>query len=79
MDRWAWEQLEPWLQRGRLPIGALFCVIRGPTAGRHWEASAASARNCITLPPRPACAGGSRRTSCSMRTRSRWRAKACRL
>jgi integrase len=42
MDRWAWEQLDPWLQiRRQLPIGALLCVIHGPTAGRRWEASAA--------------------------------------
>ena len=37
MDRWAWEQLNPWLQlRTTLPVGALFCVLRGPTAGRAW-------------------------------------------
>jgi site-specific recombinase XerD len=42
MDRWAWSQLEPWMEiRGRLPVGALLCVIHGPTAGRHWEQSAA--------------------------------------
>ncbi len=35
MDRWAWEQLEPWLTiRAGLPVGALFCVLRGPTCGR---------------------------------------------
>ena len=35
MDRWAWEQLTPWLQlRAGLPAGALFCVLRGPTRGR---------------------------------------------
>lgn len=35
MDRWAWEQLEPWLSiRAGLPVGALFCVLRGPTRGR---------------------------------------------
>ena len=35
MDRWAWEQLEPWLQvRAELPVGALFCVLRGPTCAR---------------------------------------------
>jgi site-specific recombinase XerD len=35
MDRWAWEQLEPWLEyRATLPVGALFCVLRGPTRGR---------------------------------------------
>ena len=37
MDRWAWEQLNPSLRlRGTLPIGALFCVLRGPTRGRPW-------------------------------------------
>jgi site-specific recombinase XerD len=37
MDRWAWEQLNPWLQlRATLPFGALFCVLRGPTRGRPW-------------------------------------------
>jgi integrase len=42
MDRWAWDRLQPWLEvRARLPIGALLCVIRGATAGRHWEPSAA--------------------------------------
>jgi hypothetical protein len=45
MDRWAWEQLDPWLEiRQQLPIGALLCVIHGPTAGRRWEASAARKR-----------------------------------
>lgn len=35
MDRWAWEQLQPWLaHRASLPVGALFCVLRGPTRGR---------------------------------------------
>ena len=35
MDRWAWEQLDPWLEfRRTLPLGALFCVLRGPTRGR---------------------------------------------
>jgi integrase len=42
MDRWAWQQLDPWLElRRELPIGALLCVIHGPTAGRRWEPSAA--------------------------------------
>jgi integrase len=37
MDRWAWQQLDPWLQlRTTLPVGALFCVLRGPTRGRPW-------------------------------------------
>jgi integrase/recombinase XerD len=42
MDRWAWQQLEPWLEIPRdLLIGAVLGVIHGPTAGRRWEASAA--------------------------------------
>jgi integrase len=42
MDRWAWDQLQPWLEiRRNLPVGALLCVIHGQTAGRHWEPSAA--------------------------------------
>ena len=42
MDRCAWDQLTPWLEtRPALPVGTLFCVIRGRTAGRHWESSAA--------------------------------------
>ena len=35
MDRWAWSHLEPWLElRTSLPVGRLFCVLRGPTCGR---------------------------------------------
>jgi site-specific recombinase XerD len=35
MDRWAWTQLDPWLElRRTLPVGRLFCVVRGPTRGR---------------------------------------------
>jgi site-specific recombinase XerD len=35
MDRWAWDHLDPWLElRTTLPVGALFCVLRGPTRGR---------------------------------------------
>jgi integrase len=42
MDRWAWSQLESWIAiRRQLPVGALLCVIRGATAGRHWESSSA--------------------------------------
>jgi len=42
VDRWAWNQLDAWLEiRAGLPVGCLLCVINGPTAGRHWEASAA--------------------------------------
>jgi site-specific recombinase XerD len=42
MDRWAWSQLESWLAvRGWLPVGALLCVVRGASAGRHWDSSSA--------------------------------------
>ena len=35
MDRWGWTRLEPWLElRRSLPVGRLFCVVRGPTRGR---------------------------------------------
>jgi site-specific recombinase XerD len=35
MDRWAWCYPEPWLTvREGLPVGRLFCVVRGPTRGR---------------------------------------------
>jgi site-specific recombinase XerD len=38
MDEWGWEHLRPWLEyRVTLPIGALFCVISGPTGGRPWS------------------------------------------
>ncbi|HEY1516383.1 MAG TPA: tyrosine-type recombinase/integrase [Solirubrobacteraceae bacterium] len=57
MDTWAWEQLEPWEQlRIRFPVGPLFCVIHGPTAGRNWEP--ASARRQLG---RTAAAAGVRR------------------
>ena len=44
MDGWGWEQLQPWLDtRLGLPVGPLFCVINGPTRGRHWSSAAARA------------------------------------
>ena len=34
MDRWGWDQLDPWLElRTTVPVGSLFCVLRGPTRG----------------------------------------------
>ena len=34
MDAWGWSSLHPWLaERATLPVGPLFCVIAGPTAG----------------------------------------------
>ncbi len=45
MDRWAWQQLDPWLQlRATLPVGALFCVLRGPTRGHPWAPAGARAQ-----------------------------------
>jgi integrase len=36
MDRWAWEQLEPWIElRKTLPVGAFFCILHGATRGRR--------------------------------------------
>ena len=78
MDRRAWQQLSPWLQlRATLPVGALFCVLRGPTP---------VARGLRPLPDpsyrwRPlelVCAVGSRRTSCATRTLWRCHARECR-
>jgi site-specific recombinase XerD len=44
MDRWGWQHMQSWLDhRVSLPVGALLCVIDGPTAGRPWSASAARA------------------------------------
>src|SRR3954464_11954908 len=44
MDSWGFEQLEPWLRaRPTMPVGPLFCVIKGRTRGRAWHASAARA------------------------------------
>jgi site-specific recombinase XerD len=40
MDRWGWQQLAPWLaHRATLPVGALFCILRGPTRGRPCAAA----------------------------------------
>src|SRR4051794_21531128 len=42
MDPWGWDQLEPWLERRvELPVGALLCIISGPTCGRPWSGAAA--------------------------------------
>jgi site-specific recombinase XerD len=46
MDAWGWQHLERWLGlRVEMPVGALLCVINGPTAGRPWAAPAA--RTCL--------------------------------
>jgi site-specific recombinase XerD len=44
MDRWAWQHLNAWLEiRIGLRVGALLCVIDGPTQGRPWSPTAARA------------------------------------
>ena len=44
MDRRALKQLDPWLRvRVSLPVGALLCVIDGPTQGRPWSPPAVRA------------------------------------
>lgn len=41
MDDLGWRELIPWLEvRAELPVGPLFCVIQGPTAGLRWNGSA---------------------------------------
>ena len=35
LDDWGWVELDNWLQfREQFPVGAVFCVVTGPTAGR---------------------------------------------
>jgi site-specific recombinase XerD len=78
MDAWGWEELQPWLERRpQLPVGPLFCVINGPTGGRHWSSAAARADL-----RRTALEAGVRRRfaphSSGTRMPSNSRAKACR-
>ena len=78
MDRWAWEQIDPWLRlRISLRVGALLCVVHGPTQGRPW--SAAAVRE--TLRQLAVRAGVRRRFAphqFGTRTLFRWLEKACR-
>jgi len=44
MDPWGWQHLEAWrVVRVQMRVGALLCVIDGPTQGRPWSATAARA------------------------------------
>ena len=37
IDAWGWAQLRPWVERQvALPVGPLFCIVNGPTAGAPW-------------------------------------------
>src|SRR4051812_34411187 len=41
MDEWAWRQLASWIEpRRAYPVGPVFCVVAGPTAGAPWSSSA---------------------------------------
>jgi integrase len=45
MDRWAWEQLRPWLAvRASLPVGSWLCVLHGRAFG-SWGDVGVSARD----------------------------------
>lgn len=76
MDEWGWQHLRPWQQaRLELPVGALLCIIHGPTSGRAWSPSGARTRLRRTA----AAAGvpaASPRTNSVMRTRWRWPGRA---
>ena len=42
MDDFGWRELRPWLEeRQALPIGTVFPIVAGPTAGRSWCPSGA--------------------------------------
>jgi integrase len=78
MDEWGWEQLQPWLNaRTDLPVGPLFCIIDGRTAGDRGQAPPC-APSSVASPGGRASGTGLRRTSCVTRTRSNSPARACR-
>ena len=78
MDSWGWEQIDPWLQaRERLPVGALFCIINGPSRGRPWTQDAVRVQ-LRRAAAKPLSGAGLRRTSYDTPTPWRWLAKACR-
>ena len=44
MDQWAWQHVNAWLDVSVIMrVGALLCVIEGPTQGRPWSPTAARA------------------------------------
>ncbi len=78
MDDWGWEHLTSWTRvRLELPVGPLFCIIEGPTAGGRGRRPVRGP-SCADSPQGRGCVAGSPRTSSVTRMRSRWRAKGCR-
>ena len=78
MDRWAWEQIDPWLRlRISLRVGALLCVVHGPTQVAHGRPRV-FAKPFASSRSEPACVVASRRINFGTRTLLRWLEKACR-
>jgi integrase len=78
MDRFGWQHLDSWLERRRaLPVGALFCILHGPTRGRSWG----GARGPERAAPRGSGGSGSSAAgaiSFGIRMLWSWRTRACR-
>ncbi len=61
IDDWVWPLLDPWLEtRREMPVGPLFCVIQGPSAGRRAWGYPSARRSLAAL---GACAGVRRRVN----------------
>ncbi len=78
MDEWGWQQLRPWLEhRVGLPVGPLFCILKGPSAGQPWTPTAARTQ-FRRLAARAGVRRRSRRTSSATPTRWKWPARGSR-
>ena len=78
MDRWAWDQLQPWLEIRR-HVADRRAVLRDPRSN-CWEALGALSRPQATPTHAalPASVAGSPRTNSATPTRSRWPTRECR-
>ena len=78
MDRWAWEQIDPWL-RLRSPCASERCFVWSTVRRRVARGRPRLfARRFASLRREPACVVASRRINFGTRTLSRWLEKACR-
>jgi site-specific recombinase XerC len=78
MDHWAWQQLNAWLElRVVICVGALLCILDGPTQGRLWSPTAAHA-TLRQLAADASSANSSRRINSGTLTPSRWHTRAFR-